>query len=635
MQPPDKSDYASVSYYLKRNLDVWVIEPFPIFKRDQGGVFLRQPPGYIQRLLNDKKISSFKTEYINAKEIYLTSANKAVSVVESVYPTYKEENSKIIKYVVDTLRSDDAEKSFKNDLCDKLAEFYSINIMLHRIEKYFNMHQLVVYPDINIRLYLLMKSIIVKSDQHFFDHPSIQFSFKSRASSISKDIKKSLVCLSLIAGQTIGSSLCAKKNKETNETKYFRYGITIISSRQFRKNKRSMDFMVDGQKILPTDIVYFPMLDMSDDLVKKIKGSYSEIAALPRRGRYFSNFSSWKRLLQLAFKNLDNSDAVYNASLIIFIYFKWKKVLESVKIKHFITHSDFGVTHVGRNIALNQSGAQTWYFIDSISYELNYRENMGCGKLFPFWTYLHYDHLISWHGALCDYLREHPGSSFKQTHVVGSLWGSHIIDRDQARKSASQTFLKDINKSFIIACFDSTYLMNSHISYADGITFANDLYRLVDQYEDIFILFKEKKERKIHNLLDPVLGPKLVDTYESMGHHARIRFYDNQADTSEIISISDMVITFPFSSPTFEALSVNKPAIWHDAANDYRKTLYGKIGGVLTHSYEELKEKVYELKTSRQDVYQNPIPMGSPLMDPYRDGKAIARLTIYSQAHDQ
>jgi len=33
---------------------------------------------------------------------------------------------------------------------------------------------------------------------------------------------------------------------------------------------------------------------------------------------------------------------------------------------------------------------------------------------------------------------------------------------------------------------------------------------------------------------------------------------------------------------------------------------------------------VLEIKRNPED-YQNPIPMNSPLMDPYRDGKAIDR----------
>lgn len=86
-----------------------------------------------------------------------------------------------------------------------------------------------------------------------------------------------------------------------------------------------------------------------------------------------------------------------------------------------------------------------------------------------------------------------------------------------------------------------------------------------------------------------------------------------------------MVVSFPFTSTTFEALSVNKPAIWHDPLDCYKGTPYAKVGGVMTHSYEELRAKVMEIKNMQINSYHNPIPTNSPLMDPYRDGKAIDR----------
>jgi hypothetical protein len=94
---------------------------------------------------------------------------------------------------------------------------------------------------------------------------------------------------------------------------------------------------------------------------------------------------------------------------------------------------------------------------------------------------------------------------------------------------------------------------------------------------------------------------------------------------SEVIDLVDLVISFPFTSTTFEVLSINKPAIWHDPMTYYRNTPYGKIGGVVTHSFEELRGKVIEMKNTKSKAYQNPIPIDSPLMDPYRDGKAIDR----------
>jgi hypothetical protein len=57
----------------------------------------------------------------------------------------------------------------------------------------------------------------------------------------------------------------------------------------------------------------------------------------------------------------------------------------------------------------------------------------------------------------------------------------------------------------------------------------------------------------------------------------------------------------------------------------YKDTPYGRISGVTTHTYQELKRKVFQIKEKSVESYKNPIPVSSPLLDPYRDGKAIER----------
>lgn len=298
--------------------------------------------------------------------------------------------------------------------------------------------------------------------------------------------------------------------------------------------------------------------------------------------------------------------------------------MEDLSIRHFITHADFGIGHVGRNIALNQVGVQTWYFTDSMNHTLNFGENKKHGGHHPFWTYLHYDHLVTWSAALAQYFQDHPGS-FRQTHVVGCLWSEHIQEKGEARKKTSVGGFKKLDDFFVLSCFDSTYSRNGATAYAEGIAFAQHLLQLADECPDIYIILKEKKNRSIHYTLDPVLGPKLLETYNRMDTHPRIKICSNQTDTSELISISDMVVSFPFTSTTFEFLSINRPAVWHNPMGYYRDTLYGGIGGGVTHSYEELKTKVLEVKNMKPGEYRNPIPTGSPLLDPYRDGKAIER----------
>lgn len=624
-----KWDSIFIKKSLKKRVPVWVIEPFPAFHHKKGiRFFPPHLPIFVKNLINIGKISVLKVADINAKEIYPLAADKAVDVIESVFPEYRKRYGKIFSYVSDTLKSPIAENVFRINLCNRIAEFYSVNILLHRIERCLNPGPIVVYPDMNVYSYLLIKRLLLESNQEFFEHPNVRFPARAHLFSFVENLKKNLIIIAKLLAQTSVSGLLAeKRHSSSKKKKSFTYGITIIGPHQLWDNQRGPDFIIDNKKILASEVVHFPSITLTKDQQKMLAELPGEVYHLPKAGRFFSHYPQWRRLLCLAVqqKFLRNGEELISASIAFFNYFKWQKVMESVKIRHFITLGDFGVRHVGRNIALNQAGVQTWYFTDSVNFGCNRQaEKEECRMRHPFWAYLHYDHFITWSGLLSQYYKSHPGS-FKQTHVVGCLWSEHIQEKNQARKQMAVDALKNLDNLYVLSCFDSTYSRNGLTSYAEGIAFAMHLLQLADECPDIYIILKEKKDRSVHYIYDPILGPKLLEIYNKMDSHPRITIYSNQVDASELISVSDMVVSFPFTSTTFEALSTNKPAIWHDPLGYYRDTLYGKVGDVVTHSYEELKAKVLEIKEMKSGYYQNPIPMNSPLMDPYRDGRAIDR----------
>lgn len=626
-EAPNKLDFAFISRCLNKNIPVWIIEPFYAHHHKKGMVgFPQHLPLYIQKLIRNSKISLLKSKEINAKEIHLLSTEKAVAFIETVYPAYRKKHSKIIQYVSKILKSPVSDNAFKIDLCNRLAEFYSMNIMLHRIAKHLRHGPIIVCPDINVYSYLSIKRLLLESHQEFFEHPNVQFSLQTYANSFLERLKENVISMVRLCAQTIASGFIKIDHNHAKEKKIFSHGVAIISSRQLRKNQRGPNFLIDDRKILSKEVAYFPLIPLSIIQKNKLAQLSCGVVLLPKTGKFFSNFHEWKTLLWFALKQniFCNAEEVNTASITFFNYFKWKKVLEDVKLKNFITHADFGIGHVGRNIALNQAGVQTWYFTDSMSHPLIFRDEKKKGMRMPYCAYQFYDHLVTWHDALARYYKEHPGS-FKQTHVVGCIWSEHIKEKDQTRKQPSVITAELLDNFYILSCFDSTYLRNIELSYQEGIAFASHILQLVDECPDIYVIFKEKKERGIHQILDPVLGPRLIEIYNTMDSHPRITVCSNQADASEIIAISDMVASFSFTSTTYEALSANRPAIWHDPLGCYVNTIYGKIKGLTTHNYKEFKQRILEIKSMKDRIYQNPIPVNSSLMDPYRDGKAIDR----------
>lgn len=625
-ESPTKWDSIFIRRYLKQKIPLWVIEPFHSYHHKKGiRFFPSHLPSYVKELIKSRKVSVLKADEINAKEIYLLSADKAVNVIETVFSYYTKRYDEIFSNVSDTLKSAEAESIFKINLCNRLAEFYSMNILLHHIENHIGKGPIIVYPDMNVCGYLFIKKLLSESHQEFYEHTHIRFPPQAYVKSFLENLKQNLISTAKILAQTLASGVLGRQSPLIRrKKKSFSYGITVVSPRQLRDNKRGPGFIVDNKEILASEVVYFPLIPLTTDQGKMLAKLPGEVYCL-KSPRLFSHYDRWKGLFFLSLKQrfLRNGEELMSASNAFLNYFRWQEIMKELSIRHFITHVDFGIGHVGRNLALNQAGVQTWYFTDSANLGVNLEKGEKSITRHPFWSYLCYDHLVTWDGAIAEYYKRHPGS-FKETHIVGCLWSEHIRERNEPLGETASTSLKDPDNFYVLSCFDSTYSRNGLTSYQEGIAFAEHLLKLIEECQDICIILKEKKDRSIHYTLDPILGPRLLGIYDKMDSHPRIKICSNQVDASELISISDMVVSFPFTSTTFEALSSNKPAIWHDPAGYYRDTLYGKMGGVVTHSYEELKRRVLEIK-DKAGCYKNPIPMNSLLMDPYRDGKAIDR----------
>lgn len=78
-ESPTQWDSIFIKKYLKKNVTVWVIEPFHSYHHKKGiRFFPPHLPSYVEELIKDGKVLVLKADEINSKEIYLLSADKAV-----------------------------------------------------------------------------------------------------------------------------------------------------------------------------------------------------------------------------------------------------------------------------------------------------------------------------------------------------------------------------------------------------------------------------------------------------------------------------------------------------------------------------------------------------------------------------
>jgi polysaccharide biosynthesis PFTS motif protein len=627
---PGSTDRAAMQKAIKSGKNVYVLEPFCAYHHRRFRFFPSPLPEYVQTLLKDGRIEKIDADKMDSRTISFAAAEKAVQAIEDVFPYYLKDHKTLIEFIANVHHSQKALNIFKKNLCDMLGDFFSLNTMFHKIENMFKGEKVLIYPDTDIKNYLYLKKIVNDSAQDAYKHNNILFS-KNRNFYYFKDLfVKSIAIKGGLFVQTLASLLFgyifSKPGK--SPVKDYPYAISIVApKRQLRNNSRGPGFLIDNKKITADQVVYTPIVPIDNSQLKILNSYGSNVFEPPKIGRFFSDWKKWFFLWLLSFKGkyLLNDNELKIAAFAMFTYFKWQYVLKYISFSNFITHCDFSTAHISRNILFKQNNIQTWYFTDAVNFGHAFRESDDQWNRHPFWTYLYYDHFVTWYDDLADYFAGHP-QTFKQSHVVGCLWSSHV-DSGKDNADYMKSLFKDAKskESFIVAVYPSTYTVKGITSYEEGVCFIEDVYRLVNEIDNVFIVIKEKKEMALHMQLEPVLGQKLTDLYTEMEKHPRIKILTNEFDSSLLMANADMCISFPFTSTTTEALSANLKSIWHDPGEQYRNTPYGQNTKSVTFGYKELKAKVMEIKDMPSDTYKTPIPLDSNLLDPFRDGKAVDR----------
>jgi polysaccharide biosynthesis PFTS motif protein len=178
----------------------------------------------------------------------------------------------------------------------------------------------------------------------------------------------------------------------------------------------------------------------------------------------------------------------------------------------------------------------------------------------------------------------------------------------------------------VVAVFDSTYNNSTITGFRQGIAFVRGIQRLLEEREDIFVIFKEKKDPWIY----PQLGwdtMGLEEEYSKLAAHPRCFMAGFQESQAAVIALADVTISFPFTSTTLEAIGAGRKAIYYDPLGSYKDTFYDEIPGFVVHDFDSLNKRVVELLYSINEVeYRNHLDKyARERVDRFLDGHALSR----------
>ena len=608
---------------------------------------------YIRATTKFRKSKLFKLFYkkriiniINLNQIVTScfgmNADDAFDNINIKYKLFS--NNKFIKKAEKLYGDTKIELAFKKIINEKLAKIYYINKMLFELGTKFKKAECLIIPSNGTErfrttgdeayVYKISKKTFNNTTLKYKDLNNINFpkwatwiAFINYYRELFYIYLKNILFINWLIYKYSLSLFTNKKKKNKN----FKYGIMIVDQgSQFNNKIQKVDFLIDNKNIYKKEVVFI--------CYNKMKKAYSKY--MHENKLYFidnlykrNNSKTIKKILSYSLfpftQNIPFLPLIDTYFKLLVVYLTWDSFAEENKIDNLITFSDWGVKSVGRNIILkNNNNTKTWYYEHSIGSRLLYysREHKGMNLRFTAFGFLFYDYWITWSDLQKEYYKTHL-HEINAFINVGCLWAENTMNLTKNVKDNDilLSIKKNINtrQKKIISVFDTT-LGNDLIQSSDeGEDFLKGMQALVKDISNSVMFFKPKMSQKSMGRF----SPQIVDLYKKLSDHPRCYVFPKHVNPSELISVSDLVIALPFTTPSFEALCARKKAIYYDAHDKYNGAVFDKIPELVMHNYEELVKRVNTLLFNTKDEeYEEYLEKHiKNKLEPFLDGKAITR----------
>ena len=625
-----------VRWYCWRGLDVYYL-------RVSSGVVQK---AWFRRLVDGKKVH--KLTFV--RPLYYgwnPAADRAYAIVESLYEEGYSRRS-VVSALERLYNSSDVHLAFKKVLTEELVDAFYCDLLRERLGEAF-LGQAVV------TLIPSERGAAFRYDRWRAELERLQVAVSTpirlifprwlRLAGRLQDLgarARTLAIYLHLGLSLLKAVLGPQKNALPDQS--LRYAIAIYSPiREFSNAIRGVGFLLDGNRIRKDNTVFVPLAPLTSANRAHLHRNGLQLAELPAAadwtavGLYLTQLP-W--VVSVVLFQPEWLSRTYSGMLRA--YGLWKGFTEQYPVSHFITYCDFGFRHIGRNILLRQAGVRAWFYVDTVNGPDNYpKPEDGLPYRQEIYGFLLYDHFVSWcerHARWNRMLHQKIGVY----HDVGCLWSEHIrlikegrIPSDFRARLTAAGYRPGMK---LVAVFDSWFYSAALNQFDDLRAFIRGVEWLLKDFEDVFLVVKEKKQRWIfQEPLFPFEESRMIyEAYEALEKHPRCFMPGPATNPSEIVAGSDLVIAFPFTSVGLEALGARCRAIFYDSTDKHRSTYYARIPGLVAHGYEELRATVrrllYETSQEDYDRFLDTQVKGDP--ESFLDGRALTRFRQLLAGHE-
>lgn len=610
-------------WYLWRQYDVYCLSDLPAGSAEQW-TYAVSHSGKIQ------KLALLEPLHVNNDPSY----HFALEVTDTVYERGFLDNSALITLMKQLYNSDRVHLAFKKHLLNDFSDFFHSQLVREQVGRVLR----------NVKKCRFVPSQAMDSVQsiryermlrryglgEYVRETNVEFPLWPRVLGRVAIWKKKLrllgVCVHTMASAIWGLALALGKHVSPRR---YEFGVTIVSPlREFANAIRGVGFLLDGEKLRKDNTVFVPLVPLtqgqSDELQRNGLVVSDDSTVTPYGICKTVQVNGVSLLPQLLLSDLWIATV---GAYLIRDYWKWQCFVRRYKIDKFVTYADFGFRQISRNIVLKQYGTQTWYYLDTENFGgMNFNPGPNA-RLHKFWSYLYYDNCVTWSERAIEYFRKHK-QSIECYFPVGCLWAENIRVLKEKRFSSQlrrQLHSMEVSgRSKVVGVFDSTYNNLSRTTYWDGIGFAEAMEDLLNEMEDIFMIWKEKKQRLFHKEQG---SAELISIYNRLTKHPRCYFAGYETPAEEVLALCNLAISFPFTSTTVEALGAGTRGIYYSPNGKFKGSYFDEIPGLVAHDFRDLREMTDKLLFHWNEIeyerYLNKNIKGR--IDPHLDGRAITR----------
>ena len=544
---------------------------------------------------------------IFAKPLYYgqePSTDMAITAVRGVGHRVLRES--LVRFIGRLYQSEDAGMAFEKILIDILGQYYYCVQMVERLAELGHTDVRFVPKDHNFNAtlnaawcYWVGSKIAAKIAGAAGTDPLMPLG--TRALVAVYALRSWLVALMRIGYNWLYGVQCLLRGwfGIADERRRYDLGVMIIApERELRDGVRSAGFLTRDPSLQGIRSVYIPHICINDSIRKQYEDRGLEVAAWPERLniresiRLFSAWLLWVPPL-VCFWQLEV------VAHLMRHYIRWQSFISAYELASLVSYTDFSYGHIARNILLHQCGIETWYYSESVNMGKYVTEPKYDSALsFPFWCHLYYRHMIIPNDRIVRYFEAHP-NRIGNYHVVGSIWAHDLVRlRTVADRSDYWPLLRAngyCDDQQLVVLFDSWFHPDGVNSPDDIVQFAADFAEIVDS-EDLFIVLKQKNPRRsMYGLFNEAECDAVYVAHDLLASMPNGCVLDHTHDASGIAALADLVISFPFTSASYECLCAGIKSVYYDPAAKFRGTYYDQFEGFVIHGRDELNARLRPL----------------------------------------